>query len=111
MESTIRSPRSALDPPKRGSALTARAMHSVAERISGCIAADFWCIDKSGDAAGLGAFGAMATLTSSAAAASGARIIESFLSGVGLLVDAEPNSPAENASWRAAVRRNSPAVV
>src|SRR6516164_6600895 len=98
MESTIRSPRSALDLPKRGSALTARAMHSVAERISGSIAADFWCIDKSGDAAGLGAFGAMATLTSSAAAASGARNIESFLSGVGILIDAEPNSPAENAS-------------
>src|SRR5262249_56531507 len=80
----------ALGPPKRGSALTARAMHSVAERISGCIAADFWCIDKVGDSPGLGAFGAMATLTSSAAAASGARIIESFLSGVGILIDAEP---------------------
>src|SRR5215471_3467231 len=73
-------------------------MHSVAERISGCIAAVFWCTDKVGDSAGLGAFGATATLTSSAAAASGARIIESFLSGVGILIDAEPSSPAENAS-------------
>jgi hypothetical protein len=51
-------------------------MHSVAERISGCIAALFCCIDNVGESAGL-AFGAVATLTMSAAAASGARIIES----------------------------------
>src|SRR5262245_64603845 len=75
MESTIRSPRSALRSLKRGSTLTLRAMHSVAERISDSIAALFWCTDRAGKARG-SAFGAVATLTTSAAAASGARIIE-----------------------------------
>src|SRR6516225_10978520 len=76
MESTIRSPRSALRWPKRGSALTVRAMHSVVECISDCITTLFWCTDRVGKARG-SAFGAVATLTTSAAAASGARNIES----------------------------------
>src|SRR5215510_3352730 len=76
IEATIRSPRSALRCPKRGSVLTVRAMHSVAERTSGRIAALFCCADKVG-AIGVSTVGPVATLTTSAAAASGARIISS----------------------------------
>src|SRR5215471_2568063 len=76
MDSTIRSPRSTLRSLKCGSPLTLCAMHSVVERISDSIAARLCCTDKVGKARG-SAFGAVATLTTSAAAASGARNIES----------------------------------
>jgi hypothetical protein len=49
-------------------------MHSVAERSSGCIAALFCCTDMGGNALGL-VVGPVATLTTSVAAASAARII------------------------------------
>jgi hypothetical protein len=49
-------------------------MHSVVERNSGCIAALFCCTDRGGDELGL-AVGPVATLTTSVAAASAARII------------------------------------
>src|SRR5262245_19065519 len=74
IEATIRSPRSLLRWPKRGLALTARAMHSVAERMSGCIAALFYSMDKFGESLG-SRFGPVAAVTTSAAAASGARIM------------------------------------
>src|SRR5262245_14663882 len=76
-EATIRSPRSALRWPKRGLALTARAMHSVADRISGCIAALFCSMDKFGECLG-STVGPVADATTSAAAASGARIMRGF---------------------------------
>jgi hypothetical protein len=49
-------------------------MHSVAERSSGCIAALFCCTDMGGNALGF-VVGPVATLTTSVAAASAARII------------------------------------
>src|SRR5262245_62568857 len=49
-------------------------MHSVADRISGCTAALFCCIDRAG-AALRSVIGVVATLTTSAAAVNGARII------------------------------------
>ena len=60
--------------PKRGSVLTVRAMHSVAERSSGCMAALFCCTDSAGNELGF-AVGQVAPLTTSVAAASAARII------------------------------------
>src|SRR5581483_11427795 len=73
IESTMRSPRSAWC--RRGSAATVRAMHSVADRTRGCIAA-FFCEIDIWAAAPLGSTtGAVATLTISATAASGAKII------------------------------------
>src|SRR3954447_981315 len=74
MDCTIRSPRLPLRFPKRGSVLTVRAMHSVAERSSGCIAALFCCTDRVGEELDF-VVGPVATLTTSVAAASAARII------------------------------------
>src|SRR6478735_4130589 len=92
MDCTIRSPRLPLRFPKRGSVLTVRAIHSVAERSSGCIAALFCCTDRVGEELGL-AVGPVATLTTSVAAARAA------------------TCKAESDDRRAPERRNPPAVL
>ena len=84
-------------------------MHSVADRISGCIAAVFCCSDKVGKAVG-SVMGPVATLTISAAAVSGARMIESSLSGVGSLLAREKPCIQKHAFGRVAAAEIHPTV-
>src|SRR5438874_11778159 len=88
-DSTISSLRSPLAP-KRGSATTRFAMHSVAERISGWIAAVFCRREISG--APLSAFGTgpTETVNRSDSPASGAASIAWFPSPEGTLADSPP---------------------
>ena len=87
IESTIRPARSGRAVAKnRGSSATEFAIHSVAERTNGCIAALFCCADI-GDG-GVIVIGPVAMVTTSAMTASGDGIIELLSSSDTLRLDA-----------------------